>query len=384
VIPTDHSQIRLAAATHPGMRGKNNEDRYGFRHFHINDKNHVSSTVAIVSDGIGGHRAGEIAAQIAVDTIYQTIEQSDASNPVETLRKAIVLASQKILQVSASDPKKRGMGATCACAWVIGNRLYTASVGDTRIYWIRGDKIHKLSTDHTWVQEAIDIGALSQDQAKDHPNAHVIRRYLGSPNDVIPDLRLRLNPHETDEQSEANQGFRLASGDMLFLSSDGLTDLVEDAEILSALRTKDLDKAVEGLVELANVRGGHDNITVIALEIKPKARKKPAVIPGNSKVKRRIPAKAVPCLGLGALLLVSLLALGGFYWAMTLSSVDATPTPTVSEDVPPLAPVTSPSTPIPTVFQTIEPTHITPLAPTSTYTQPPTRPTYTPWPTSTP
>jgi PPM family protein phosphatase len=384
LIPTEHSHIRVASATHPGMKGKNNEDRYGFRHFEISHKNHTRSTIAVVSDGIGGHRAGEVAAQIAVDTIHETIEQSDASNPSESLSRAIVLASKKIRRDSEIDSKKRGMGATCACVWVIGSRLYTASVGDTRIYWIRGDMINKLTIDHTWIQEAIDLGALSEDQARDHPNAHVIRRYLGSPNEVIPDLRLRLKPHETDEQSEANQGLRLAAGDIIFICSDGLTDLVEDAEILSALRTQDLDLAVESLVELANDRGGHDNITVIAMEMGQKTREASVAAPGETNVRRKLVARAVPCLGLAALLLLSLIVVGGFYWALTQSSLAETPTPTLASELPPLVPVETPPSASPLSTPTADPPLFTPADPTYTYTPVTVRPTYTPWPTSTP
>jgi PPM family protein phosphatase len=384
VIPTEQSQLRVAAATHPGMKGKNNEDRYVFRHFRVSERNSTPSTLAVVSDGIGGHRAGEVAAQIAVDTICRIVEQSDASRPIDILGRAISEASQRIRQLAEADSDKRGMGATCACAWVVGSRLYTASVGDTRIYWVRGEKIKKLSIDHTWVQEAIDLGALSHDQARDHPNAHVIRRYLGSPGQVVPDLRMRLKPQENDEQSQANQGLRLVPGDILLLCSDGLTDLVDDAEILAGIKTKQLDRAVEGLINLANERGGHDNITIIGMEMGRKVQEKAAVLSDGSGEKKASHRKWIPCLGLFVLLVLSLIVAGGFYWVLSQSSPLETPAPTLSADVPPFPPIEAPSTEFPLALPTEDPAVISPLAPTLTLTPVVPRPTYTPWPTSTP
>ena len=145
------------------------------------------------------------------------------------------------------------MGTTAVCAWIIGDRLYTAAAGDSRLYLLRSGALQRLTTDHTWVQEALDHGALSPEGARDHPNAHVIRRYLGAKHPLRADLRLRLHPDESDAQAEANQGLRLLPGDRLLLCSDGLTDLVEDAEILAALSTDSPTKeALHGLVALAN------------------------------------------------------------------------------------------------------------------------------------
>jgi protein phosphatase len=158
------------------------------------------------------------------------------------------------------------MGATCVCAWIIGNRLYTASVGDSRIYLIREHQIYQLTIDHTWVQEAIDHGMLTPDQARSHPNTHVIRRYLGSRSTVVPDVRLRLESYETDREAEENQGVLLKETDRLLLCTDGLTDLVSDREILGAMQTSSLDEAVQQLIHMANLRGGHDNITIVALD----------------------------------------------------------------------------------------------------------------------
>jgi protein phosphatase len=150
---------------------------------------------------------------------------------------------------------------------VIGDQLYAASLGDSRLYLQRGAKLIRLTTDHTWIQEALAEGSLTPDQVKGHPNAHIIRRFLGSANANNPDMRLRLNPVESDTQAEANQGMRLLPRDRLMLCSDGLTDLVKDEEILEILRTRQLELSPAHLIELANQRGGHDNITIVAMEV---------------------------------------------------------------------------------------------------------------------
>ena len=267
MIPVGRSHLLIAAHSHPGMSGKNNEDRYAVSAFKLSDQNPVPVVFAIVSDGVGGHHAGEIAAEIAVETISRAVAASDASHPIQTLKEAIQAASQEIYNQADSDPKKRGMAATCACAWIIDKQLYISTVGDSRIYLVRGEEIRQISTDHTWIQEALEAGALTPDQARGHPNAHVIRRFLGSQTPAEPDARLRLKDGESDEQAVANQGLTLSPGDRLVLCSDGLTDLISKEEILDKLKSKDQSRAIKSLIDLANERGGHDNITMITIQV---------------------------------------------------------------------------------------------------------------------
>jgi serine/threonine protein phosphatase PrpC len=267
MISVNQAHLFVAARSHPGMSGKVNEDRYAVTAYQLKKRRATPVILAIVTDGIGGHRAGEVAAEMAVEMVRKVVSSSDATRPVDILREAILRANQAIIQKAESDRNLQGMGTTCACGWVIGERLYTSSIGDTRIYLARDNAIQQISTDHTWVQEAIDSGVLAPDQAHSHPNAHVIRRYLGSRNLVVPDTRLRLRPGETDAQSEANQGHRLQPGDQVLLCSDGLTDLVAEEEILAILKNNRQEQALDQLISLANQRGGHDNITVVALEV---------------------------------------------------------------------------------------------------------------------
>jgi PPM family protein phosphatase len=266
MIRTTLPHVHVAALSHAGMSGKNNEDRYAISSFHVNSDDPRPAVFAVVADGIGGHVAGEIAAELAVNYIMAGIAESNARKPVKIMENAIQNASQSISSHSASNEEENGMGATCACVWIIEDRLYTAYVGDTRIYLLRGKYIQRLTIDHTWVQEAFEKGIITADQMHDHPNQHVIRRYLGGLRLPDVDFRLRIDNAESDEESVNNQGFHLEPGDTVLICSDGLTDLVWDDEIQRVIRSKrDMNSAASALIDLANERGGHDNITVVLL-----------------------------------------------------------------------------------------------------------------------
>ncbi|MBI2757691.1 MAG: serine/threonine-protein phosphatase [Chloroflexi bacterium] len=258
--------LHVAALSHAGKAGKNNEDRYTVSSYLNETEKPV--LFAIIADGIGGHRAGEVAAELAVNYIIQNVSESTGRKPLEIMESAIHAASQAIASRSASKTDQHGMGSTCACVWVEGYKLYTAYVGDSRIYLIRDGKIQRLTVDHTWVQEAIEKGIILPEQARDHPNVHVIRRHLGSVELPQVDFRLLLSNEDDHEKALKNQGTTLRAGDILLMCSDGLTDLVWDDEILRVLTTRSgLKSAAEDLVAQANERGGHDNITVILLAV---------------------------------------------------------------------------------------------------------------------
>jgi serine/threonine protein phosphatase PrpC len=266
MIRSQHSHLNVATLSHAGMVGKNNEDRYTVSSYTGVDEKPV--LFAIIADGIGGHRAGEVAAELAVNYIQESISVSDGKNPLEIMESAIHTASQAIASRSASQADQYGMGATCACLWVEGDKFYTAYIGDSRIYLIRDGRIQRLTVDHTWIQEAIEKGIITPDQAHDHPNVHIIRRHLGSVELPDVDFRLRLSLEDDNEQARKNQGARLKAGDVLLMCSDGLTDMVWDDEILRLVTTRNaLKSAAEDLVEQANERGGHDNITVILVGV---------------------------------------------------------------------------------------------------------------------
>ena len=302
MIPSERSHLFVAATTHPGMTGKSNEDRYSVSAFRLDDEFSTPSVFAIVADGIGGHKAGEIAAEIAVNTISYFISESDGSEPVETLEYAIIQAGDAIQKQSLKDITQQGMGSTCACAWIIDDRLYIGSVGDSRIYLLRNGVIRQITIDHTWVQEALDHGIIKPEQARNHPRSHIIRRYLGSKSTVVPDLRLKLSPEENEAQTLANQGLQLFPGDQLLLCSDGLSDLVEDTEIVETIKSSEMSTALSSLVDLANKRGGHDNITLVALKVPaPDETPETEIKLGLTPSKKAIPWLTCTIIGIAAI-----------------------------------------------------------------------------------
>lgn len=366
MIKTDHAHLYVAAFSHKGMKkGKINEDRYAISSFQFNEEDPTPVLFAIVSDGIGGHLAGEVAAEMVVNYVSQAVEASNGEAPLETIAIAVDDANQAIVELAAEDEHKQGMGATCVCVWIVDNRLYAGYIGDSRLYLMRGAAIQQVSNDHTWIQEAIDKGVITPEQARNHPNTHVIRRYIGSSPAPDVDFRLRTNLNENDEAMLNNQGMPLQSGDTLLLCSDGLTDLVWNDEILELVRSnKDLNSTAQAMIALANERGGHDNITVVLL-----------TVPENEK-KRSSKKIATGWIISGAVGLLALAAAGiGFLWY--LFQPVSTPTPSS------LAPTIQ-------MTETIVPTE-TPLPPTVTFAptltptlRPTQGPTYTPWPTNTP
>lgn len=266
MIRTSRAHLNVEAHTHQGMTGKNNEDRYAVASFHAGSKDRTPVLFAVLADGIGGHKGGEVAAELAVNHIMQSVAKGDGKFSKHIIEQAVNEASSAIAAHASTNENLKGMGATCAIVWIIDNKLHTAYVGDSRIYLMRGGRIQQLTVDHSWVQEAIEKGILTPELAREHPNVHVIRRYLGSPVPPEPDFRLNLFDGEGAHHAENNQGVEIQPNDVLLLCTDGLTDLVWNDEILEVVRTKpNLKEASRALVNLANERGGHDNITVVLI-----------------------------------------------------------------------------------------------------------------------
>ncbi len=272
MIRTSRAHLHVAALSHPGVSGKNNEDRFAVLSHALSKEDPTPSVFAVLCDGIGGHRAGEVAAELAVDQISHIVAESNGHEPLKIMEEAIHVASEAVAHHSASDDNRHGMGATCACTWIIGDKLYITSVGDSRIYLLRGENIQQLTTDHTWVQEAVEKKLIKPEDAREHPNVHVIRRYLGSLKLPEVDFRLKLSDNENSVQATKNQGMTLQPEDILLLCSDGLTDMVWADEIQKTILNADsLKTAAQKLVAQANERGGHDNITVVLISV-PKPR----------------------------------------------------------------------------------------------------------------
>jgi PPM family protein phosphatase len=382
------AHLPVVALTHPGMRGKNNEDRFAVSAFRLEDSRRSPVLLAMLCDGIGGHHAGEVAAEIAVNRISQIIAQSDGRRPTYIIQAAVTQVSQEIHARAQADASQLGMGATFACAWVIGSRLFTGTVGDTRVYLLRGGEIQQISTDHTWVQEALEHGLIGPEQVRNHPNAHVIRRYLGSENPPSVDFRLRLSDEEDDIAAETNQGTPLQPGDILLLCSDGLSDLVEADEILDVFRQQPGNRLNAGqkLIDLANSRGGHDNITLIAIQVPVSATLPVKTMKVSQPVGIHRRWLVIGCSGLFALgALVGSLATG-WLWYSTRPVAGNTPAPLVwpklffrSSATAFVREVTSSPSPVLTLTNLqLSPSETRRVLPVDN------GPTLTPWPTATP
>ena len=377
----ERSSVPVVALSHPGRKRKENEDRYGVSSYQLDTLGPQPVLLAVLSDGIGGHRAGEIAAELAVEWISQVVADSDAQDPTKILTYAVQAASDAIRDQAKLVVEQAGMGATCACAWMIGEKLYTATVGDSRVYLLRDEKILRLSTDHTWVQEAIENGMLLPEEVTGHPNAHIIRRYLGSPVAPDVDLRLRIIAGESDEQAELNQGFKLEPRDRILLTSDGLTDLVSDTEIQDAYLQNPAEEATRLLIELANSRGGHDNITLVTFEKQPQVvhlAEHRAKTPSNSWK-----WVGIGCAGMLAVILVAAGMVSGFLLLQERWQGGVTP------EVQPTATLMLGEQPTayPDELSTVSPDVVIPSATPSPTAQPTipvdAGPTLTPWPTNT-
>jgi serine/threonine protein phosphatase PrpC len=361
MIRITRAHLNVDAQTHAGMTGKNNEDRYAVASFVLDKRDRTPVVFAVLADGIGGHRAGEVAAELAVNHMMQVVARSDGRHIRRTIEEAVIEASDAIAAHSESNENLKGMGATCATAWIVGDKLHTAYVGDSRIYLVRGGRIQQLTVDHTWVQEAIERGVLTPEMARQHPNVHVIRRYLGSPTPPDPDFRLKLFNDEGDQHAENNQGLQLQPSDILLLCSDGLTDLVWNDEILEVIRSKpNVKEASRALIELANSRGGHDNITVVLI-----------AVPSNFKLVVRKNVNWKPWI-IGIIAGIILVMGAGVVFTLGLldRNGNSTPTPTLTPT--PILTKTPLSTSTPLSTMTILPTLSLSIAPT-----------YTPWPTNT-
>lgn len=376
MIPIDRAHLYVSAGTHPGRKGKNNEDRYGVSAYQVSQEDLTPVLLAVIADGVGGHRAGEVAAEMAVEIVSHVVAESDGRDAEDILADAIYQANKAITTRAESSTDFQGMGTTCTCVWIIGDRLFTTSVGDSRVYFVRNDSIQQITIDHTWVQKAIETGALTPEQARNHPNAHVIRRHLGSHHNVVLDFRLRLEPTESDSESESNQGTHLQAVDQLLLCSDGLTDLVNEDEILEILLKTNGDQAVDDLLALANERGGHDNITAVLLRVPARGIE----YPDNGKKKRRMLMRglvaAAIVLAVGAIIVGSLFRVDNNFDLTTVLTQSLIVESSLDSNGLQVLPATT---------QTLEGAGIasaTPLTPTLAVT---TRPaaTYTPWPTST-
>ena len=251
-------RVSWAAASDTGLRRSTNEDNHCAR---------PDLGLFLVADGMGGHVAGEVASRVAVDTIEAFIDQTKAAGPDDTwpfpfdtavstdanrLSAAFRLANRTIAARMAAAQGLRGMATTASAVLMQTESAIIAHVGDSRIYLLRDGELRRLTTDHSWVEEQVRAGALTQEAARQHPWRNVVTRALSGGDD--PAVDLAENP--------------LQESDRLLLCSDGLFGVTTDERIAELVgRDEPLADVCDALIQAANASGGPDNITALVLKI---------------------------------------------------------------------------------------------------------------------
>ena len=239
----DPRSIEIAERTDIGMLRETNQDACGC----ADVLGHAR--VLFVADGMGGHAGGEVASQLAVETVTGRLDELGAAHtdPGQALAAVFRAANERILAEATRRPELGGMGTTgVGLLFVPDGDVHVANVGDSRAYRMRDDEIEQITEDHSLVAELVRRGAMTAAQARVHPRRNELMRCLG----VSEDLEIDLH------------ALSVAPGDTYVLCSDGLCGVVEDEEIRRILRVATPEVAVDRLVNTANVRGGPDNITV--------------------------------------------------------------------------------------------------------------------------
>jgi protein phosphatase len=211
----------------------------------------VEAPLFAVADGMGGHLAGDVASATAIEALHNRLSRSEVSP--EDLEEAIKIANEEIRSKAGSDPSLSGMGTTCTVLAVDGSTGYVAHVGDSRAYLYRSGELTQLTEDHTLVQRLVQEGRLSEEEAEHHPQRSIITRALGIEDTLeVDSMILELN-----------------DGDRVLMCSDGLTSMLNHQAIEQVLREEgEPQAAADRLVDLANDRGGEDNITVLLVDIR--------------------------------------------------------------------------------------------------------------------
>ena len=246
-------QLRLdpAQLTDVGRKREHNEDNMAYVIPKDPQVMAMKGALFIVADGMGGHAAGEVASEIAVDTVSNAYYMDDNEDVTTPLLQAIKRANLAIHQRAAENLLRSGMGTTCVAAVLRGNMAYIANVGDSRAYLVRGGQVRQITQDHSWVAEQVRAGLLSEDQARTHAQRNVITRCLGTQPDVEVDVFLEP----------------LQENDCLVLCTDGLSGLISDEEVMRIVDHSVPQESVYHLVERANENGGPDNITAIVVRV---------------------------------------------------------------------------------------------------------------------
>ena len=242
--------MKAFALTNIGVRRNTNQD-----YAYVSEENVGNlPNILIVADGMGGHKAGEVASEQAVGAVLESIKENDSKDKISIIEKAIAEANKKVLDMATSDEKFKGMGTTLVVATLEDNVLYVANVGDSRLYLIEDNEIRQITRDHSLVQEMISLGELDKESARTHTSKNVITRAIGVDKKIVADF------FEVDVNEKTK----------ILLCSDGLSNMVEDSQIIQIIDTCEgmtLEDTVHKLIDAANENGGMDNIAVVLANV---------------------------------------------------------------------------------------------------------------------
>jgi serine/threonine protein phosphatase PrpC len=307
-----------------------------------------------VADGMGGHAAGEVASRQAISTLFEEYYASPSAEIIKRMKMAIEASNAEVHAQASLDQARAGMGTTLVAAVLKGDDLCVANVGDSRAYLVREQSVEQVTRDHSWVNEQVQAGIITAQEAREHLYRNIITRSLGTKPDVDIDFFQR----------------KVQPGDVLVLCCDGLSNQVEDDEIARIASVNSVQDSAQALIDLANQRGGPDNVTAIVVKIGEVVKAPLSVLP-----------LAVGG-GLAVILIAAVIYFGRGPMEALLAPPTATPTNTLTPTLVPTYTPTTSLTPTSTPTATPRPTHTPTRAPTVTET-PTETPTGTPSPTLT-
>lgn len=247
-------QLRLAYGiqTDVGRKRERNQDNVTSNVPEEADVLEERGALFVVCDGMGGHAAGEVAAELGVRTIREVYFASQGQDVITSIAQAVKAANDAIYTLARSHTEYSGMGTTCVTLVILGGRAYIVNIGDSRGYIIRDGQMRQVTQDHSWVAEQVRIGLLTEEQARVHAHRNVITRSLGTQPNITADLFVET----------------LKEGDRIMLCSDGLHGYVEEAAIAQEVVTQSsAETAVHDLIDMANANGGPDNISAIVVDV---------------------------------------------------------------------------------------------------------------------
>src|SRR2546423_9003105 len=245
-LPLVH--LAVAARTDGGRIRKGNEDS-------LQASANPYRELFIVADGMGGHAAGEVASEMSVEMVsHELADLNDlqSADAFDRVANALRAANRSVYERTRTERDKLGMGSTVSALLLSESRFLVGHVGDSRIYLVRDGQLRQLTKDHSLVQEQVDAGLLTPEQARRHPQSNVITRCIGMADDIDPDV--------FDGEARV--------GDSFLLASDGLTGMVDDRRIQQLLLSRAKpERIVDALIQEANVNGGNDNITAVVVRV---------------------------------------------------------------------------------------------------------------------